>query len=51
MRGPELFREEMGARVDVRALRALLDLTVPAKPPPGSLPMASGLHFSLAKRY
>lgn len=28
----------MGVRVDVRALRALLDLIVPAKLPPGSLP-------------
>lgn len=44
----------MGVRVDVRALRALLDLIVPAEPPQGLsqlLPMVSGLHFSLAKRY
>lgn len=27
----------MGVRVDVRALRALLDPAVPAEPPPGSL--------------
>lgn len=35
---PELFREEVGVSVGVRALRAPLDLTVPTRPPPGPLP-------------